>query len=167
MGRVLNLSVADGTELIFRIVRRGDNYGKSSQFVWDSSDFLIEVHDSKRNHMIGSYFQSVLLQVKGGLCLQKDTYELTDIELDHVKSWLQTPDVGSTPIGYHYHFLSDKMIINGTIKPNMIRVISKDQALEQAKKDYLENQDATFGCLTVFSDGSISQEMFTQSDLEF
>jgi hypothetical protein len=167
MGRVLSLSVEDGTELIFRIVRRGDNYGRNSQFVWDSTDFLIEVHDSKRNHMIGSYFQSQLLLLKGGFCLQKDTYELNEDEFEQVKTWLQQPDVRSEAIGFHYHYLSDKMIINGTTKPNMIRVISKDQALEQAKKDFLEDRDATFGCLTVFSDGSVSQEMFTQSDLEF
>lgn len=167
MGRVLKVKLVDETELIFRIVRKGDNYGKSNQFVWDSSDFLIEVHDLKRHHMIGSYFQSVLLQIKGGLCLQKDTYELTEDEVNQVKAWLLNPDVSSTPIGFHYHYLSDAMIINGTTKPNMIRVNSKDQALEQAKKDYLENQDAAFGCLTVFSDGSISQEFFSKNDLEF
>ena len=167
MGRVLSLSVEDGTELIFRIARRGDNYGKQNQFVWDSSDFLVEVHDSKRNHMIGTYFQSQLLQVKGGFCLQRDTYELTEEEFDKIKAWLQKPDVGCSILGFHYHFLSDEMIVNGMIKPNMIRVISKDQALEQAKKDYLGNPNAAYGCLTVFSDGSVSQEFFSKMQLEF
>lgn len=167
MGRVLSLSIEKDTELIFRIVRRGDNYGKNNQFVWDSSDCLIEVYDSRRNHMIGTYHQSLLLVMKGGFCLQKDTYELSEEQFDIVKKWIQQPDTRSVPMAYHYHFLNEEMIVSGKTKRKAIRVNSKDQAIEQAKKDWLEYPDGTYGCLTVFSDGSIVDDIFDQIDLNF
>ena len=73
------------------------------------------------------------------------------------------------PIGYHFTMLTATMAVNGVLKPNIIRVESPEQALEAAKRAALNEDisECSFGCLTVFDDGSVSHDEYTMSELEF
>ena len=80
--------------------------------------------------------------------------------------------IAFTPIGYHLTVLTAKMVTDGKLKPNIIRVESEEQALEAAKKmfledDFLDIYECHLGCLKVFANGSVDLQEFTASDLEF
>lgn len=74
-------------------------------------------------------------------------------------------------IGYHFTILTAKMMLDGQLRPNIIRVESEDQALDAAKKtvedDHLDIYECHFGCLIVYPDGSVDHREFTTNDLEF
>lgn len=73
------------------------------------------------------------------------------------------------PIGYYFTAMTAKMAVNGVLKPHIIRAESPDQALEAAKYSALDEDisECSFGCLTVFDDGSVSHDEYTMSELEF
>ncbi len=86
------------------------------------------------------------------------------VELDEIAP------VEVTPISYYATTLTTQMILDGNCKPTLVRCESAERALEFAKEQVAMGYDkyeTTFSCLTVFSDGSISQQFYSVNDLEF
>jgi hypothetical protein len=72
------------------------------------------------------------------------------------------------PIGHHYTCLTARMAVDGTLHPNMVQVKDDDEALEKARADVKDGTDpmeSCLGCLTVYSDGSVSHDEYSMDTL--
>lgn len=70
------------------------------------------------------------------------------------------------PIAYYFTMLTVQMTVNGVLHPQIIRVESPEKAREKALNSALEDSEGSFGCMTVFDDGSLSTQIFTTAELE-
>jgi len=71
-----------------------------------------------------------------------------------------------TPIVYHFVMTSTRMTAN--LKPTFVRCESREQALESAQNLFHQGAaNENFGCLKVFSDGSVDYESFSEIMLQF
>lgn len=72
-------------------------------------------------------------------------------------------------IGYHFTMLSADMAVNGCLVPNIVKVKDENEALEMAKSEAANGNDpceCSYGCLTVYDDGSVSLYEFSMDEVD-